>query len=76
VATADGKEETRTIRTGATDGTYSQVLDGLQEGDQVVLPATSGTTTTAAATGTAAAGAGQGGGPGFGPPPGGPGGGR
>ena len=26
----DGKEETRTIRTGASDGTYSQVLDGLQ----------------------------------------------
>jgi multidrug efflux pump subunit AcrA (membrane-fusion protein) len=73
VLTANGTQEARTIRTGATDGTFSQVLDGLQEGEQVVLP-TTGTTTTVA-TGTAAAGSGAGGGPGFGPPPGGPGGG-
>ena len=67
---ADGKEETRTIRTGASDGTYSQVLDGLQEGEQVVLPSAATTTTT---SGTAAAGTGAGGGVpgGFGPPPGG-----
>ena len=61
---ADGKEETRTIRTGASDGTYSQVLEGLQEGDQVVMPSAATTTT---ASGTAAATGGFPGG-GFGPP--------
>lgn len=70
VLTAAGEQEVRTIRTGATDGTYSQVLEGLQEGEQVVLPSPATTTTTA--SGTAAAGTGAGAGVGlgvFGPPP-------
>lgn len=61
---ADGKEETRTIRTGASDGTFSQVLEGLQEGEQVVIPSAATRTT---ASGTAAATDGFPGG-GFGPP--------
>lgn len=52
----DGTEETRTIRTGASDGTFSQVLEGLQAGEQVVMPAAATTTTSAGATGTAAPG--------------------
>ncbi|MCJ7510110.1 MAG: efflux RND transporter periplasmic adaptor subunit [Dehalococcoidia bacterium] len=34
----DGKLETRTIRTGITDGEKTEILSGLKEGDQVVVP--------------------------------------
>lgn len=55
---ADGKQETRTITTGASDGTYSEVLTGLKDGEVVVIAAAT-TTTTAGAT-AAAGGAGAG----------------
>lgn len=32
----DGRPVQRTVRTGATDGSYTEVLDGLEEGDQVI----------------------------------------
>jgi hypothetical protein len=35
---ADGKESEREVRIGATDGTKSEVLSGLQAGEQVVVP--------------------------------------
>lgn len=60
VLAADGKQETRTITTGASDGTYSEVTAGLQEGEVVVI-ASATTTTTAGAT-AAAGGAGAAGG--------------
>ena len=35
---ADGKESEREVRIGATDGTKSEVISGLQAGEQVVMP--------------------------------------
>jgi multidrug resistance efflux pump len=35
---ADGKESEREVRTGASDGTRTEVLSGLQAGEQVVVP--------------------------------------
>jgi RND family efflux transporter MFP subunit len=35
---ADGNEVEREVRTGATDGTRTEVLSGLQPGEQVVMP--------------------------------------
>lgn len=58
---ADGKQETRAITTGASDGTYSEVLTGLKDGEVVVIAAAT-TTTTAGATAAAGAGAGATGG--------------
>jgi RND family efflux transporter MFP subunit len=40
----DGKPETRTIRTGASDTTNIEVTSGLQVGDLVILPGTARTT--------------------------------
>jgi RND family efflux transporter MFP subunit len=40
----DGKPETRTIRTGSSDATNSEVTSGLQAGDLVILPGTARTT--------------------------------
>jgi RND family efflux transporter MFP subunit len=42
----NGVIQQRTITTGVTDGSYSEVLSGLQSGDQVVLPKTTSTSTT------------------------------
>lgn len=33
---ANGKPEQRSVRTGATDGSYTEILSGLREGDQVI----------------------------------------
>jgi HlyD family secretion protein len=44
----DGRAEQRTVRTGATDGQFTQILEGLNEGDVVVIPTTTTTTTTGA----------------------------
>jgi len=41
----DGKPETRVIRTGVTDATYTEVTSGLQAGDLVIMPGTASTTT-------------------------------
>jgi len=41
----DGKLETRTIRTGASDTTNTEVTSGLEVGDLVVLPGTARTAT-------------------------------
>ena len=44
---ADGTTEERTIITGISNWQYTEVLEGLNEGDQVIVPAgTSATTTT------------------------------
>ena len=67
VMTADGKQEARTVQTGASDASYVQIVAGLQEGDLVVLPTVATSTTT---TSTAAPLPGSGGGGGGGPPPG------
>jgi HlyD family secretion protein len=40
----DGKPETRTIRTGASDTTNTEVTSGLEAGDLVILPGTASTT--------------------------------
>lgn len=32
----NGKPEQRSVRTGATDGSYTEILSGLREGDQVI----------------------------------------
>ncbi len=61
--------ETRIVKIGATDGTFTEVTDGLKEGDVVVLP-TATTTTRPATTGASSAGGPPAGGP---PPGGGPG---
>lgn len=37
VRTADGKTEKRTVKVGRSDGRQVEVLDGLSEGDQIVL---------------------------------------
>ncbi|MBI2867463.1 MAG: hypothetical protein HYX97_03900, partial [Chloroflexi bacterium] len=67
VSLPDGKTEQRAVRVGSTDGQSTEILDGLQEGDKVIV-------STATRSGTTG-GQGQlgipfGGGPG-GPPPGG-----
>jgi RND family efflux transporter MFP subunit len=41
----DGKPETRTIRTGTSDTTNTEVTSGLEVGDLVILPGTARTTT-------------------------------
>ena len=46
-----GATETRTVRTGGTDGTYTEIIDGLAAGDMVVIPTA---TTTTSPTGTGA----------------------
>ncbi|NBB53044.1 efflux RND transporter periplasmic adaptor subunit [Rhizobium sp. CRIBSB] len=33
---ADGKPQQRQVRTGATDGSYTEILSGLRDGDQVI----------------------------------------
>ena len=33
---SNGKPEQRSVRTGATDGSYTEILSGLKEGDQVI----------------------------------------
>jgi HlyD family secretion protein len=42
----NGVIQQRTITTGISDGSYSEVLSGLQAGDQVVLPETASTSTS------------------------------
>lgn len=44
-------DEQRTITTGATNGTLTQVVSGLQDGDEVLVSAPRAQTTTAPATG-------------------------
>ena len=67
----NGQRETRIVRIGVTDGTFTEITGGLNDGDLVVT----GTTTTAASTAPATTGAGGGGPGGGGPGGGGPGGG-
>lgn len=49
--------ETRLVRTGGTDGTFTEILEGLTAGDVVVIPVA---TTTTSPTGTGGAGTGGG----------------
>jgi RND family efflux transporter MFP subunit len=42
----NGVIQQRTVTTGISDGSYSEVLSGLQAGEQVVLPKTTGTSTS------------------------------
>ena len=46
VVAADGSLEQRTIVTGITNWTFTEVTDGLNEGEQVVVPQGVATTTT------------------------------
>jgi hypothetical protein len=45
---SDGTIEDRTITTGISDWQYTEVTDGLSEGEQVIVP--EGTTTTDTST--------------------------
>jgi hypothetical protein len=45
---ANGKQTTRTVTTGLTSGTNTEILTGLQEGDVVIIPTTSASATTTA----------------------------
>ena len=47
----DGKTETRTVTVGAADDKRTEIVEGLQEGDQVLLPATTSSTVTTAGQG-------------------------
>ena len=42
----DGKAETRVVTVGAADASRTEIVSGLQEGDQVVIPATATTSTS------------------------------
>ncbi|MCA1324739.1 efflux RND transporter periplasmic adaptor subunit [Herbaspirillum sp. alder98] len=53
VVLANGKLETRRIKIGIRDGEHAQVLSGLKEGEQVLLPANAGASTAAGAPSTA-----------------------
>ena len=46
----NGKPEMRTVRSGVSDGTFTQILEGIAEGDIVTIP-TAVTTTSAVGTG-------------------------
>ncbi|MBF6599267.1 MAG: biotin/lipoyl-binding protein [Dehalococcoidia bacterium] len=68
VSQADGSTKTVVVRTGLSDGTNIEVLEGVSEGDKVVLPSlavggrtTNVSTTTGAAPGGHAGGGGEGG---------------
>ena len=50
VKTAGG-DEVRTVQTGVTNGTLVQIVNGLQDGDEVLVNAPTTTTTTTAPTG-------------------------
>ena len=65
----DGKQEARTVRTGASDATYVQIVSGLNEGDLVVIPSPTTSTTTSTAAPLPGAAGGGGGGIGVGGPP-------
>ncbi|MBX5448829.1 MAG: efflux RND transporter periplasmic adaptor subunit [Thermogemmatispora sp.] len=54
------------IQTGLTNGTYTEVTSGLQDGDQVVVSATGGVFSNLSTTSTGTGGGGLGGGNGFG----------
>jgi len=51
VMSPDGVIEERTITTGISDWQYTEVIDGLSEGEQVVVPQGTTTTTTQAGQG-------------------------
>jgi RND family efflux transporter MFP subunit len=51
VQKADGSDEVRTVTTGATNGQLTQILTGLQDGDQVLVSGTRTATTTSALPG-------------------------
>lgn len=46
----NGVAESRSITTGLTNGQYTEVTDGLSEGEQVVIAQTTGTTTSTTST--------------------------
>lgn len=48
----DGKLVPVLITTGLTNGTYTEVLSGLKEGDSIVISQTGGTTTSSSSSGT------------------------
>ena len=48
VVSPDGTTEERPIQTGISDWQYTEVTDGLSEGEQVVIPQTTGTSTPTA----------------------------
>ena len=48
VVSPDGTTEERPIQTGISDWQYTEVTDGLSEGEQVVIPQTTGTNTPTA----------------------------
>jgi HlyD family secretion protein len=46
VVSASGATEKRSVQTGLSDWQYTEITDGLQEGEQVVVPETTTTTNT------------------------------
>jgi len=46
VVSSDGTTEERAIQTGISDWQYTEVTDGLTEGEQVVVPETASTSTS------------------------------
>jgi multidrug efflux pump subunit AcrA (membrane-fusion protein) len=68
--------ETRTVTTGITDGTYTEITDGLAEGEQVQIKASTSSSSSSSSTTKTVSTQQQlqsisGGGPSGGPPPGG-----
>jgi multidrug efflux pump subunit AcrA (membrane-fusion protein) len=50
VMSADGTTEERSIQTGISDWQYTEVTDGLSEGEQVLVPQATATTSTSSTT--------------------------
>jgi HlyD family secretion protein len=50
VVSPDGTTEERSIQTGISDWQYTEVTDGLSEGEQVVVPQATATTSTSSTT--------------------------
>ena len=70
----NGQQESRTVTTGASDTTYTEITSGLNEGDQVVVPSTGAVTSATGASGASgvSGASGASGAPAGGPPAGGP----
>jgi len=46
----DGTTETRTVTTGITNGTYTEIVSGLAEGEKVVLTSTTSSSSSNSST--------------------------
>ena len=51
----DGSTARQTVQTGLSDGTHTEITDGLQEGQTVVIPGATATSSQSSQTGNATA---------------------